>query len=143
MEKHTITIHASIQAPLEQVWDLYTAAEHVVKWNQASEDWHTPRAENDLRPGGKFLYRMEAKVADAGFDFWGTYDEVKPHQLITYTLGDERKVSVAFSKLPSGTVMEIQFDAESTNSMELQRRGWQAILDNFKKYAEEKTNDHR
>src|SRR5919109_706746 len=96
-EKKTITVQAVINAPVEQVWKLYTEPEHVMKWNNASNDWHTPRAENDLKVGGKFLYRMEAKDGSSGFDFDGTYEQVKANELIVYSLTDGREVEVVFT----------------------------------------------
>ena len=136
--KKTITIQAAINAPVEKVWKLYTAPEHITQWNNASDDWHTPRAENDLKPGGKFRYRMEAKEGSFGFDFWGTYQKIKTNELIAYTLGDGRKVMVTFAEKKHETDIEIKFEAESTHTIEMQRSGWQAILDNFKKYVEDK-----
>lgn len=135
--KKTITIQAVINAPVEKVWEFWTTPEHIMQWNNASDDWHTPRVENDLRVGGKFLARMEAKDGSVGFDFGGVYDAVELHTLIAYTLGDERKVKVTFTKNNDveTTVVET-FEAESENSVEMQRGGWQAILDNFKKYVE-------
>jgi uncharacterized protein YndB with AHSA1/START domain len=134
--KKPITIEALIKAPVEKVWGFWTAPEHIMRWNNASDDWHTPRAENDLRPGGKFLSRMEAKDGSAGFDFVGTYDEVKKNELIAYTMGDGRKVKVVFANDRSGTKVVETFDPEDTNPVEMQRGGWQAILNNFKKYVE-------
>jgi uncharacterized protein YndB with AHSA1/START domain len=133
-----ITIEANINAPVEKVWKLWTTPEDIIQWNAASEDWHTTRAENDLKSGGKFLSRMEAKDGSFGFDFGGTYDEVKPHNLIAYTLDDDRKVKVSFAPAGNGTKVTSIFEPEKTNPIELQRGGWQAILDNFKKYAEGK-----
>jgi uncharacterized protein YndB with AHSA1/START domain len=132
----TITIDATVNAPLEKVWNFWTGAGHITKWNSASDDWHSPYAENDLKVGGKFLSRMEAKDGSFGFDFGGIYDEVKTHELISYTLGDGRKVKVTF--LSEGNVTKIveSFEAESANSVEVQRMGWQSILNNFKKYTE-------
>ena len=132
----SITIEATVQAPVEKVWKFWTAPEHIVKWNNASEDWHTPRAENDLRPGGKFLSRMEAKDGSFGFDFGGVYDEVRTHELIAYTLGDGRKVKIEFSSKANETKIVEIFEAENVNSIEIQRTGWQSILNNFKKYSE-------
>jgi len=136
MEK--ITVETSVKAPLEKVWNFWTAPDHIVKWNNASDDWHTPKADNDLRPGGKFSSRMEAKDGSMGFDFWGIYNEVKPHELITYTMGDGRKASLHFTQSAEGTETKIveTFDAEETNAIEMQKGGWQSILDNFKKYVE-------
>ncbi len=134
---HTlITIEASINAPVETVWKIWSEPEHIMKWNKASDDWHTTRAENDLRAGGKFLSRMEAKDGSFGFDFTGIYTHVKPHELIAYTLEDGRKVSVTFTSQGMGTHIKSEFEAEGENPVEMQQAGWQAILDNFKKYAE-------
>ena len=132
----TITIQAVISAAVEKVWELYTTPEHVMQWNHASDEWHSPKAENDLTPGGKFNYRMEAKDGSAGFDFWGIYDKIKRDEFIEYTMGDGRKVKVAFTKNKNETRIETTFSAESTHPIELQRAGWQAILNNFKKYVE-------
>lgn len=135
--KKAITVEATVNAPVEKAWLIWTAPEHITKWNAASDDWHTPRAENDLRTGGKFVSRMESKDGKTGFDFGGTYDEVKIHELIAYTMDDGRKVKITFEKSGGKTKITETFDAENTNSIELQRKGWQAILDNFKKHAEE------
>jgi uncharacterized protein YndB with AHSA1/START domain len=109
-----------------------------MKWNNASNDWHTPRAENDLKVGGKFLYRMEAKDdSSSGFDFAGTYEKIKTNELIVYSLTDGRKVEVTFTKDEDArTKTATTFEAENTNSLEMQRNGWQAILNNFKNYVE-------
>jgi len=137
IEKRIITVENTVKAPIEKVWKYWTSPEHIVNWNYASDDWHTPRAENDLRPGGKFLSRMEAKDGSFGFDFEGIYDTVKTNELITYTLGDDRTVTIHFSNFGHETrVVEI-FEAENENPVELQKGGWQAILDNFKKYTEQ------
>jgi uncharacterized protein YndB with AHSA1/START domain len=131
-----ITIESTINAPVDKVWQFWTGPQHITKWNNASDDWHTPFAENDLRPGGKFLSRMEAKDGSFGFDFWGIYDEVVPNKTIAYTLGDNRKVKVIFSSTGNAARIVSTFEPEDTNPIEMQKRGWQAILDNFKKYAE-------
>lgn len=135
-DKTTIIVETTVHAPVDKVWKLWTGPEHITKWNNASEDWHTPRAENDLRVGGKFLSRMEAKDGSFGFDFFGVYDEVKNNERIAYTLGDGRKVEITFASHDNATKVTETFEAESSNSAEMQRTGWQAILDNFKKYAE-------
>ena len=135
-DKTMITIEATINAPVEKVWQLWNDPEHVTKWNNASEDWHSPKAENDLRKGGKFLYRMEAKDGSFGFDFGGVYDTVKTNEALAYTLGDGRKVVILFHADGAATHIKESFEAETTNSLEMQKGGWQAILDNFKKYAE-------
>ena len=136
MEKTVVTVESTIQAPVEKVWEYWTKPEHIMKWNNASDDWHTTRAENDLRVGGKFLSRMEAKDGSTGFDFDGVYDAVKTNELIEYTIGDGRKVKIIFTSNGNETKVVESFEAESTHSIELQRSGWQSILDNFKKYTE-------
>jgi uncharacterized protein YndB with AHSA1/START domain len=136
-EKKTITVQAVINAPVEQVWKLYNEPGHVMKWNNASNDWHTPRAENDLKVGGKFLYRMEAKDGSSGFDFDGAFEQVIANELIVYSISDGRKVEVTFTKDDNArTKMATTFEAENSNSIEMQRDGWQAILNNFKIYVE-------
>ncbi|MDU4694453.1 MULTISPECIES: SRPBCC family protein [Paenibacillus] len=132
-----VTVQAVIQAPMEKVWSYWTEPEHITKWNQASEDWHAPRAENDLRAGGTFVTRMEAKDGSMGFDFGGVYDEVQTHELISYTMGDGRRVEITFAAEGQGTKVVETFDAESSHPVEFQQAGWQAIMDNFKKYVEE------
>lgn len=135
--KTAITVEATILAPVEKVWELWTTPHHIMKWNNASEDWHTPHAENDLRVGGRFVSRMAAKDGSMSFDFGGTYDQVKTNELIAYTMDDGRKTSVVFTKKGNQTYVSETFDAEGENSVEMQRAGWQAILNNFKKYAEQ------
>ena len=135
-DKPSVTIEATIKAPAAKVWEYWTKPEHLVKWNHASDDWHTVKAENDLREGGKFSARMEAKDESFGFDFWGIYDVVKENEYIEYTLGDERKVKIIFTGDENETQVTETFEAENTNSLEMQKSGWQAILDNFKKYTE-------
>lgn len=136
MKTTAITVEATVNAPVEKVWSFYTSPEHIMQWNNASLDWHTPHAETDLRAGGKFLSRMEAKDGSFGFDFWGIYDEIKTNELIAYTMGDNRKARIVFAGSNSTTVITVTFEAETENTIELQRGGWQAILDNFKKYTE-------
>lgn len=132
----TITIENTVNAPVEKVWKYWTGPEHITKWNSPSDDWHTPFAENDLRVGGKFLSRMEAKDGSFGFDFGGVYDEVETNKLIAYTIGDGRKVYVYFTDKGNATKVVSTFEPEGINPLEMQRGGWQAILDNFKKYVE-------
>jgi uncharacterized protein YndB with AHSA1/START domain len=134
--KTKITVEATISAPVERVWKLWTSPEHITKWNNASDDWHTPRAENDLRTGGRFVSRMEAKDGSAGFDFGGVYDDVKTNHLIAYTMDDGRKVRTNFNGNNYVTEVSVNFEAEAMNPIEMQRGGWQAILNNFKKYVE-------
>ena len=135
-ENVLITIEAIVNAPVQKVWDTWNKPEHIIQWCAASDDWHTPRAENDLRVGGSFSSRMEAKDGSFGFDFGGVYDTVKPNELIEYTLGDGRKVKILFNGNGNTTKITETFEAESTNSIDMQKGGWQAILDNFKKYTE-------
>lgn len=134
-----VTVETTIQAPVEKVWEYWVEPTHIKKWNSASDDWHTPIAENDLRVGGEFRSRMEAKDGSFGFDFGGIYDEVKVYEVIAYTLGDGRKVTITFKGHDNFTKVIETFDAESENSIEMQQQGWQAILDNFKKYVEQIT----
>ena len=131
-----ITIEANIHATPEQVWQCWTLPEHITKWNQASDDWHTPHAENDLRVGGRFSSRMESKDGKYGFDFGGVYDAVEPYHKIAYTIGDGRTVHITMEPVDGGTQVVETFEAESQSSIERQRQGWQAILDNFKRYVE-------
>ncbi|MDF2869221.1 MAG: hypothetical protein K0R05_796 [Anaerocolumna sp.] len=135
--RQTITIKATVNAPVEKVWRSWNEPEHIKKWNSASEDWHTTASENDLKAGGRFRSRMEAKDGSFGFDFSGTYDEVKLHETITYTLDDDRKVSIIFMSKDKQTEITVAFEAEETNPIKMQEEGWQAILNNFKKYTEE------
>ena len=131
-----MVIQTEIKSNIKLVWDCFTLPEHIVQWNFASSDWQCPKAENDLKTGGKFSYRMEAKDGSFGFDFWGIYDEIIPYEKIAYTLGDNRKVEILF-QVEDGKVIVIEdFETEKANSEELQRQGWQAILDNFKKHTE-------
>lgn len=131
-----ITVSTRVAKPLDQVWNYWTGAEHVINWNAASDDWCCPHAENDLRIGGKFLCRMEARDGSMGFDFIGTYTQVVAHARIAYTMEDGRTCEVLFAADGNGTRITETFDAEVENTVELQRGGWQAILDKFKAYAE-------
>lgn len=131
-----ITVEATVNAPVEKAWSVWTAPEHITKWSNASDDWHTPFAENDLRTGGKFLSRMEAKDGSMGFDFGGIYDDVTPNEKIAYTMGDGRRVTINFIANGNETRVVETFEAEDTNPIEMQRGGWQAIMDNFKSYVE-------
>lgn len=131
-----IKIETTVNASIEEVWNFWTTPEHITKWYTASEGWHTPKAENELIEGGKFLYRMEAKDGSFGFDYWGIYDEVKSKESLVATLGDGRKVSVSFEPYGESTKIVETFEPETENSLEHQQMGWQAILDNFKRYVE-------
>ncbi len=143
--QNTITVQTTINAPLQTVWDLWTKPEHIVNWAFASEDWEAPRAENDVRVGGKFVTVMSAKDKSASFDFNGVYTDVKNLELIEYDMEPEadgtiRHVKVEFAESPEGIQVIETFDAERLNSEELQRNGWQSILENFKKYVERQQN---
>jgi len=134
----TITVETEIQAPIEKVWDCWTKPEHITHWNFASEDWCCPSATNDLKPGGEFVWRMEAKDESMGFDFAGTYEQIERGKSLSYKISDGRKVKVSFATEGDSIKLTESFEAEGTNSPELQRTGWQAILENFKKYVESK-----
>lgn len=136
-EKTCIKVHATIKASIDRVWKYWTSPSSIVKWNTASEDWHTTRVENDLRVDGKFLWRMEAKDGSMGFDFSGVYDDVVINERISSVLDDGRKVEIIFTSQGDITQVTETFEAETENPVEMQRLGWQAILDNFKKYVEE------
>lgn len=132
-----IVVETTVNAPVDKVWEYWTKPEHITQWNNASPEWHTPRATNDLRVGGAFSARMEARDGSMGFDFGGVYDEVKTNEYIEYTLGDGRKVKISFMANDGTTDVSESFEAEGTNPIEMQQAGWQSILDNFKKYTEE------
>lgn len=131
-----ITVETAVDAPIEKAWECWTMPEHIMQWNNASDDWHTPSATNDLREGGSFTARMEAKDKSAGFDFGGMYTKVIEHRQIDYTMDDGRNVSVTFDEHDGHTHVSETFDAELENSPEMQWQSWQAILDTFKKYTE-------
>jgi uncharacterized protein YndB with AHSA1/START domain len=133
-----ITVETTVAAPIEQVWRAYTTPADIMRWNAASADWHTTAASVDLREGGAFSSRMEAKDGSMGFDFAGTYTKIVEHKLIAYAFGD-RTAQVTFAAGPDGRVrVRVTFDAESTHSIEQQRSGWQAILDSFARHVEAK-----
>lgn len=134
--KTRITLENTVRASIEKVWNHWTTPEHITKWSYASDDWHTPFAENDLRAGGRFMSRMEAKDGSFGFDFGGEYDEVKTNEMISYTMDDGRTVQITFIDQGNQTKIIETFEAENENPVEMQRDGWQAILENFKKYTE-------
>ena len=140
MKENLITIETTINAGVEVVWEKFTNPNDVMNWNNANDDWHTPKATNDLQVGGKFNYTMAAKDGSFSFDFWGIYDNIILHETIAYTLGDGRKVSVSFTKNNDVTIVSETFEAESENPIELQQQGWQAILNNFKNCVEKQNN---
>jgi len=131
-----ITVKAIVQVPVEKAWNYYTHPAHIVKWNFASDDWICPAASNDLKPGGKMDWRMEAKDGSMGFNFTGIYSKVLINKEIEYKLDDQRTVEILFLPHGNDTLVSVLFEAEQMNSIELQRDGWQAILNNYKKYAE-------
>ena len=136
MENNAITVEAIVSAPMSKVWDSWNNPEHIVHWAFASSDWEAPSAENYLREGGKFTTTMAAKDKSESFDFSGIYSTVKEHELIEYDMDDGRHVKVEFTESPEGVKVRETFDPENENPEEMQRSGWQAILDNFKKYSE-------
>ena len=130
-----ITVETTVKAPLAKVWSAYTTPDDIKQWNAASDDWHTTESSVDLRVGGEFSSRMEAKDGSIGFDFAGTYTKVVPHQLLEYAFG-ARSCVVEFLDRPDGVKVRVTFDAEAENPPDMQRAGWQAILNNFAKYVE-------
>lgn len=137
MTNESITVEAIVNAPMEKVWDAWTKPEHIVNWCFASDDWEAPSATNELHTGGTFTTRMQAKDKSVGFDFGGTYSDVKEHELIEYDMnGANRHVKITFTPVEGGVRVTETFDMEQENSRELQQNGWQSILNNFKKYAE-------
>lgn len=134
MTTQRITVETNVAAPIDQVWCAYTTPEDIIRWNAPSDDWHTTSATVDLREGGDFSSRMEAKDGSFGFDFAGTYTRIDPHALIEYAFGD-RSARVEFSPGEDGVKVRVDFDAETTHSIEQQQAGWQAILDNFARYV--------
>lgn len=135
--KTAITVEATVKAPVTKVWDMWNKPQHITNWCYASDDWHAPHAENDLKIGGKLKTTMAAKDGSMSFDFEGVYTKVQENKLIEYTIADGRNVQVLFTSLGNETKVVETFEAEDTNPEEMQRSGWQAILDNFKKYVEE------
>ena len=133
-----ITVECLVKAPLNRVWNAWNSPADIQRWNAAADDWHTTKSSVDLREGGKFQSRMEAKDGSQGFDFEGTYTRVVPRKTIAYRMNDGREVTVEFTEQPGGVQVTETFDAETENTPELQRQGWQAILDNFKRHVETK-----
>lgn len=133
---NTITIKSEINTPLNKVWKYWTNPAQVMHWNFASDDWHCPKAENHLVVDGEFHYEMAAKDGSASFDFWGTYTNIETGKLIEIVLGDNRKMSVSFEFKDGITTVTETFEPENIHSLEMQKAGWQAILDNFKKFVE-------
>ncbi|RCH55434.1 polyketide cyclase [Mucilaginibacter hurinus] len=132
-----LTVETTVNAPITKVWDYWNAPEHITQWCQASDDWQAPAAENDLRIGGKFFTTMAAKDGSFSFDFGGEYTDVEQYKRIAYTMSDGRKVQITFTSEGDFTHVTETFDAEQSNSLEMQQAGWQAILNSFKKYTGE------
>lgn len=130
-----ITVETTVSAPIEEVWRAYTTPEDIVQWNAASDDWHTTKANVDLRIGGTFSSRMEAKDGSFGFDFAGTYTNVITNSLLEYSFG-ERNATISFINTTNGVNVKVVFDAEQTHSIEQQQDGWQSIINNFRRYVE-------
>lgn len=131
-----ITITTHVNEPVAHVWKIWTEPAHIMQWNAASDDWHCPKAGNDLRVGGAFSSTMAARDGSFSFDFEGVYDDVQPHKRIAYTMSDGRTCEILFEERDGGTLVTESFDAETQNPVEMQRAGWQAILDRFKAHAE-------
>lgn len=131
-----IIITTNIGANIKDVWNYYTTPEHITKWNFADPSWHCPSVSNDMKVGGKYVARMEAKDGSFGFDFETTYDEIIDGERFTYSMVNGRQVTVDFKKNGNQTAVTVSFDPETENPLDMQKRGWQAILDNFKNYAE-------
>ncbi len=136
MNNTIITVSARVEAGIGRVWTCFTEPVHIMQWNQASSDWHTPAAVNDLREGGRFCFTMAARDGSASFDFSGTYTTVVPQRAISYRIDDGRMVTVTFTPEDNGVYVTEQFEPEQVHSRELQQAGWQAILDSFRAYAE-------
>jgi uncharacterized protein YndB with AHSA1/START domain len=134
--ENEITVQTVVKAHIAEVWECWNKPEHIIGWAFASDDWEAPTAQNDLRVGGKFKTTMAAKDKSSSFDFTGTYTAVRENELIEYELDDDRQVRVEFTELPEGVRITESFEPENQNPEEMQRSGWQAILDNFKKYVE-------
>jgi uncharacterized protein YndB with AHSA1/START domain len=134
--KTIITVEAVVNAPVSKVWKSWTEPQHIMRWCRASDDWHAPAANNDIRTGGKFNTTMAAKDGSMSFDFEGVYTQVKENSVIEYEIADGRKVKVVFTEKGNETRVTETFEAENTHPVEMQRSGWQAILDSFKKYTE-------
>ena len=131
-----ITVEALVDAPVEQVWKAWNTPEDIQQWNTADPGWHCPSSENDLREGGRFKNRMEARDGSFGFDFEGIYNKVEPNKEISYTMSDGRRATTLFAEQEGKTSVATTFDAETENDPEFQKQGWQAILNNFGKYVE-------
>lgn len=138
MQPTKVTVSATVAAPIDQVWAYYTQPKHITQWNFANDEWQCPQAETDLRPGGKHSARMEAKDGSFGFDFEAVYDIINPPNQLSYTMADGRQATTLFESTGDATRVTTTFDAETMNDVDMQQQGWQAILNNFKKYAEGK-----
>lgn len=135
-QSNPITVKTTVNAPIAKVWECWTKPEHITQWSHASDDWHAPYAENDLSKNGKFKTTLAAKDGSVSFDFEGVYIDIQPHQIIEYIMADQRKVKIIFKEEGNQTHITETFDPENENPREMQQGGWQAFLDNFKKYTE-------
>ncbi|HEX8269612.1 MAG TPA: SRPBCC family protein [Flavobacterium sp.] len=140
MSQSKITVQATIDAPVATVWKVWNTPDDIIKWNTADPGWHTPASKNDLRVGGRFRHRMEAKDGSFGFDFEGVYDTVDLYQEISYTMDDGRRATTIFTEEGNRTHVATTFDAETQNDVEMQKQGWQAIVNNFAKFTESNYN---
>ncbi len=136
MKTEKISIASAIDARIDKVWKYYNEAQHIVNWNFASDSWCCPRVESDFKDGGRYLARMEARDGSMGFDFEAIFDEIRAKEKVAYTMGDGRKADIYFEEHNGGTHVNIHFDPDPTHPVGMQRDGWQAILNNFKKYVE-------
>ncbi|EON74846.1 hypothetical protein ADIS_4678 [Lunatimonas lonarensis] len=136
MTTEKITILTAVNAKIEKVWQYYNQAQHIIHWNFATDEWCCPKVETDFIEGGKYLARMEAKDGSFGFDFEAVFDEIREPEWVAYTMGDGPRAEIEFREEGEKTVVKISFDPDQSHSREMQRDGWQAILNNFKKYAE-------
>lgn len=134
--KTVITVSVVVNTPIEKVWNYFTTPAHIMQWNNASPDWHTPNAMNDFNVGKRFVYTMAAKDGSFSFDFGGVYTAIEAQKHFAYTMDDDRKAEVSFSSENNVTTVVEKFEAEAVNSIEMQEAGWQAILNNFKQYTE-------
>jgi uncharacterized protein YndB with AHSA1/START domain len=138
VKEKTITVETTIETPINKTWSYWIEPKHITQWYFASDDWYAPHAENDLKVNGKFRIRMAARDGSAAFDFEGIYTKILRHKAIEYSIVDGRKVRITFLNLGTGTKVTESFEAENENSLEMQKSGWQSILNNFKKYCESK-----
>lgn len=141
--REKIRVETTLNVPVEKAWECFTEPKHIIKWNFASADWDCPVASNNLYPGGRFNYRMEARDGSVGFDFTGRYTYVDFNRSIIYQIDDKREVSIEFTQVGEETRITETFEAEDVHPVEMQRDGWQAILNNYKKHTEQVWHDSK